>query len=58
MSVRVTTLGEEEKAIPGTAGERLEMVWPLTVAAWTFKDGTFAPSRLPRHLVHIERRER
>jgi hypothetical protein len=38
--------------------QRLEMMWQLTLDAWAFAGGTIAESRLPRHIVHIYRRER
>ncbi len=43
-----------------TPAERLEMVWPLTVEAWTWAlRGDFdAESRLPRHIVRVLRRRR
>ncbi len=43
-----------------TPAERLGMVWPLTVEAWTWAcRGDFdAESRLPRHIVRVIRRGR
>jgi hypothetical protein len=38
--------------------DRFKMVWPLTLNAWTFKEGRFAEPRLQRHLVSISRRAR
>ncbi len=43
--------------VPGTMAERIEMVWPLTVTAWAFKGEAVGESRLPRHIVHIQRRK-
>jgi hypothetical protein len=41
-----------------TAAERLEMMWPLALEAWAFKGEPVIDQRLPRHVVHIHRRER
>ena len=41
-----------------TPEERVAMVWPLTVQAWTFKDGHFDEPRLRRDLVRTLRRGR
>lgn len=41
-----------------TPADRFEMVWPLTLNAWSFKEGRFAEPRLQRHLVGIHRRAR
>lgn len=41
-----------------TAAERLLMVWPLTIEAWAMQGEDIAQSRLPRHVVHVERRGR
>jgi len=38
--------------------DRFGMVWPLTLNAWSFKEGRFAEPRLQRHLVGIHRRAR
>ena len=38
-----------------TPSERVAMVWPLTVQAWTFKDGTWNESRLRRDVVCTQR---
>ncbi|WP_456426293.1 hypothetical protein [Rhodocaloribacter sp.] len=58
--LRVRRLGEEDRAndLEQTSpAERLAMVWPLTVTAWTFKERGFAQSRLQRHIVRLRRRE-
>jgi hypothetical protein len=39
-----------------TAADRLMMVWPLTIEAWAMQGVDIAQSRLPRHVVHVERR--
>jgi hypothetical protein len=41
-----------------TPAERVALVWPLTVEAWTFKDGRFDESRLRRDVVRVVRRGR
>ncbi len=41
-----------------TPAERLLMVWPLTIEAWAMQGEDIAQSRLPRHVVHLERRGR
>jgi len=38
--------------------QRLDMMWQLTVDTWAFTGERIAESRLPRHIVHIYRRER
>lgn len=48
-----------EESSPPTArtpAERLMMVWPLTIEAWAMLGEDIAQSRLPRHVVHVERR--
>lgn len=41
-----------------TPAERLMMVWPLTIEAWAMQGVDITQFRLPRHVVHIERRGR
>jgi hypothetical protein len=36
-------------------GERIAMVWPMTVTAWAFMGETVGESRLQRRTVHIHR---
>ncbi len=36
--------------------ERMAMVWPMTVDAWTFMDPARAESEFQRHVVRVERR--
>lgn len=55
MSVRVTRLGTDETPVGTSAAERIQMVLPLTVEAWTFKNGSFAQSRLQRHHLRVRR---
>ena len=52
-------LGEESSPpTAATSAERLMMVWPLTIEAWAMQGEGIAQSRLPRHVVHVERRGR
>jgi hypothetical protein len=47
---------DDESYVLGlSAGERLAMVWRLTLDAWGFKDGVTNEPRLRRDVVHIER---
>ncbi len=46
-----------EELVPGTAGERIQMVWQLTRDAWAFA-GIHDEPRLQRHLVRAYRRGR
>ena len=39
----------------GTPGERMGLVWQLTLDAWAFKDPKLAESRFQRHAVRIVR---
>ena len=59
-AVRVSRLelqGTEKDFAASTPAERIGMVWPLTLEAWAFRGMTDAESRLPRHLVRVQRRE-
>jgi hypothetical protein len=38
-----------------TPGERMMMVWPLTLQAWAFKEGLVDEPRLQRHVVRVVR---
>ena len=38
-----------------TPSERMGMMWQLTLDAWAFKGEPVAESRLPRHIVSIQR---
>lgn len=63
-SSRVVTIERKPlkaDSLPPTAAtpaERLSMVWPLTIEAWAMQGEDIAQSRLPRHVVHLERRGR
>lgn len=58
--VRKFRLGEPEADDVAhlTPAERLAMVWPLTLAAWAFKNDPDAPDRLPRDVIRVVRRRR
>lgn len=51
---------KEDSSPPSAAtpAERMLMVWPLTIEAWAMQGEDIAQSRLPRHVVHVERRSR
>ena len=48
--------GGDLRVLEATPAECLNMVWPLTLAAWSFKDRNVAQSRLQRHAVRVARR--
>ncbi len=48
--------GSDVHVLEAAPAERLNMVWPLTLAAWSFKDRCVAQSRLQRHAVRVVRR--
>lgn len=41
-----------------TPGERIALVWRLTVDTWAFMGEPIGESRLSRHAGHVVRRER
>jgi len=41
-----------------TAADRLSMMWQLALDAWAFKGLDDAESRLPRHIVSVQRQGR
>jgi hypothetical protein len=41
-----------------TPTQRVDMMWQLTIDAWSFTGERIAESRLPRHIVRIHRRIR
>ena len=60
-TLRVTKLieqGKDDDLRSTTAGERLGMMWQLTVDAWAFKGEDVAESRLSRHVVRVIRGKR
>ena len=58
ISVRIKQLHEPEtdddlgRLAPG---ERMAMVWPMTVTAWAFMGEPVGESRLQRHIVDVRR---
>ena len=70
LQVRLTTLEESDDDaayLTLSPSERVGMMWALAVNAWTFAhaggaSGITRPfdaeSRLPRHIVSVQRRER
>jgi hypothetical protein len=58
--IRVSTLQEQDRSddlLKTTPAERLQMMWQITLDAWTFKGEPIAELRLPRHIVRVLRRE-
>ncbi len=47
---------DEEFYASLTPGERMGMVWPITLDAWAFTGKANAESRLQRHIVRVRRR--
>ena len=47
--------GSDANVSVGTPGERMDLVWQLTLDAWAFKDPKLAESRFQRHAVRIVR---
>lgn len=47
----------ENDLVAGTAAERMEIMWPLTLDAWSFLGEPVAP-RLQRNIVRIVRGKR
>lgn len=54
---RLEEQGADQRVVDLDAVERLNLVWPLTVAAWSIWEPDVAQSRLQRHVVGIHRRE-
>ena len=53
-----TTLQDQGNDIvigDATPGERMGMVWQLTLDAWAFMDPKSAKSEFQRHVVRVER---
>jgi hypothetical protein len=56
--VRIRGLHErtEDNDFEGmTPAERVGMMWQLTLDAWAFQGSGDAESRLPRHIVRVQR---
>lgn len=59
-SVRVSRLqdqGKDDLLLSMTVEERMAMMWPLAVDAWTFMGVKLEPE-FPRHIVRVVRRDR
>jgi hypothetical protein len=59
--VRKSTLtqqGTDDDLSHLSSGERMALVWPLTVSAWAMKGEDIASQRLQRHVERVERRKR
>lgn len=57
--LRVQALSAQgtERDLQGTTAEkRIAMMWPLAIDAWAFTGEPVGESRLPRHVVRVERR--
>ena len=56
--IRKTTLqDEDDRGIvrDATPSQRMEMVWQLTLDAWTFMDPASVKSEFQRHVGRVER---
>ena len=55
--VKTTLLaqGEDALILDATPGERMGMVWQLTMDAWAFMDPASAKCEFQRHVVRVER---
>ncbi len=59
-SVRVSRLheqGDDDLLLSMSVEERVAMMWPLAVDAWTFMGVKLEPE-FPRHVVRVVQRER
>lgn len=52
---RLHEIGKDVDLESTTPGERLSMMWQLTLDAWAFKGETLAEHRLPRYIVRLHR---
>jgi hypothetical protein len=55
---KLTSLDQQgrDSGVPNaTPGERMLMVWPLTLTAWAFKEPNVVQPRLQRHVVRVIR---
>ena len=48
--------GKENDLRHLTPGERIALVWPLTVSAWAMKGENIASQRLQRHVDRVRQR--
>lgn len=53
---RLADEGNEDVQKDTTVAERIGMMWQLAVDAWAIRGESIAESRLPRHVVRLERR--
>jgi len=62
LRVRVVTRSEDvvgQDTVDMAPEERIAMMWPLAQSAWAISDrSNDAQSRLPRHVVRVQRRRR
>lgn len=59
-AIRLSNLRDQDKPddlSKTTPSERLQMMWQLTLDAWTVKGERIAELRLPRHIVRVLRRK-
>ena len=54
---RVSDQGKEDDLRATSPGQRLGMLWPLTLSVWAFRERLSAEPRLQRHVVSLQRRE-
>jgi hypothetical protein len=57
--VRKSTLSEqgfEDDLVHLTMGERMALVWPLTVQAWALAGEPVVEQEFQRHIIRVERR--
>ena len=47
--------GRDQRVVDRSPVECLNMVWPLTLAAWSLADPTLAEPRLQRNVVRVTR---
>lgn len=52
---RLEEQGADQRVVDLGMVERLNLVWPLTVAAWSIREPYVAESRLQRDAVRIHR---
>jgi hypothetical protein len=54
---RLTDPAEEDDFVPGTAAERIAMVWPLTVEIASLDKRIDVHQKMQRHIVRVIRRQ-
>jgi hypothetical protein len=56
--VKTTLQDQDDRGIvpDATPGQRMAMVWQMTLDTWAFTDPASAQSEFQRHAVRIERR--